>query len=160
MSLDPRARAGGRARDRHVDERPVVRPQTVESECREVGKQGVRAVGQHCGDPVALAGQPAMADGVHTSVHAVQAARPRTLGHRLAAQPKPSELGKGDDSMPGRCEVRQSPVERGSLRFVNSWLTNFCDALRGNCARRVHAPTVPHPGTPVGYERYETMTTP
>jgi hypothetical protein len=89
VSPDPHARADGWARNHHIHEWSVVRPQTVESEGRQVRKKCILAVGEHRGDPVALAGQSAMADGVDTSVHAVQPARSRTPGHRLAAQPKP-----------------------------------------------------------------------
>jgi hypothetical protein len=62
--------------------------------------------------------------------------------------------------MPGCCELRQPPVERGFLNFVNPWLTKFSDVLVGDPTRGRHARTVPHHGLPVGYKRYETATTP
>jgi hypothetical protein len=62
-----------------------------------MGEQGARAVGQHGREPMAFAGQPSVADCVHPSVHAMKPARARASGHRLPAQPKAQELGKGDD---------------------------------------------------------------
>ena len=57
----------------------------------------------------------------------MQPARPAAPGHRLPTQAKPYPLGKGDDSMLPGGELGEPPIHRGSLNFVNSWLTNFTD---------------------------------
>jgi hypothetical protein len=62
--------------------------------------------------------------------------------------------------MPACCELRQPPVERRFLNFVNSLLTNFRDPVPDAVPGPRHASSVPHRGARVGYERYETATTP
>jgi hypothetical protein len=76
---------------------------------------------------MSLAGELAVADGVNTSVETVQTSRSRAPGHRLAAQPKRSELGKRNHPMLSRGEFSEPSIQWGSLNLVNSWLTNFRD---------------------------------
>jgi hypothetical protein len=125
-----------------------------------VGEKGIRTVGENSGQPVPVAGQPAVPYGIHTPMEPMEPARPSPPGDRLAAHAKPSQLGKGDDSMLTPGEVRKPRVERGFMRFVNSWLTNFRDPFPDAVPGTGHARTVPHCRPPVGYERYETITTP
>ena len=97
-----------------------------------------------------------MPDGVDPSMHAMEPTPLAPPGHCLTAQPKLSELSKGDHSMLPLRKLGDQDVQRAKRRLVNPWLTN----IRFTCARGGHAATVTHPGAPVGYERYETVTTP
>ena len=118
-------------RDGHVDERAIVRAQPVKGERGQVREQRIGPVGEHRGHPVALAGQAAMPDGIDTSMHAVQPARARPPGHRLAAQAEVGSAGaSGDDPMLTGGELGDPPLPMGFMRFVNSWLTNFGHPLR------------------------------
>jgi hypothetical protein len=47
--------------------------------------------------------------------------------------------------MPGCSELRQPPVERGFLIFVNPWLTKFSYVLLGGPIGRRHAQNRPAP---------------
>jgi hypothetical protein len=89
-------------------------------------------------------------------MHAMEPTRLAAPGHRLTAQAKPAELGKGDHSMLPPHKLGDQDVQRPNRTFVNSWLTN----VRFTSGHGGHARTVPHPGAPVGYDRYETVTTP
>jgi hypothetical protein len=97
-----------------------------------------------------------MPDRVHPLMHAVQPAGGCAPGHCLAAQPEPDELGKRDDPMLALGKVGEQDIQRLTSTFVNSWLTN----VRLTLATGGHASSVPHRGAPVGYGRYETVTTP
>jgi hypothetical protein len=83
-----------------------------------------------------------MADRIHPSMHAMQPAPARAPSHRLPAEPKSKQLGEGDDTMLPRGELRQPGIERGSLHFVNSWLTN--------CRDPSHAPEASRRGRTCG----------
>jgi hypothetical protein len=97
-----------------------------------------------------------MADGIDAAMRAVQPACAHPLRNRLAAQAQNDELMKGDHSMLPRGELGESGIQRPNRTFVNSWLTK----VRFTSRRGSHAETVPRPAAPVGYERYETVTTP
>ena len=97
-----------------------------------------------------------MADGVDALMCPVQTTRLHPLRNRLAAQAQNDQLMKGDHSMLPRCEIGESCIQRPKRTFVNSWLTN----VRFTSGPGRHARTVPKADPPVGYERYETVTTP
>jgi hypothetical protein len=95
-----------------------------------MAEQGPVATRQHRGDPVAMAGQPRMADGVDAAVNEVQPSRVETVSDRSTIQPERRKLPTRDNSVLTSREGRHGTIQGPSHRPLSPLddLVHLCHA--------------------------------